>query len=97
MPAAPLTQPKFSPLGKALGGWSSGVLLVWSRHGKFLTNQRAADHGMTLVGAIQLLALDMYDHAYAMDFRAKAAAHVEGFMKGFSWRQANKIFASIRT
>lgn len=88
---------EFSAMGKALGGGSGWVLLVWSPRNKLLTNQWAADHSMTLAGGIPLLALDMYEHAYAMDFGAKAAAYVDGFMKGFSWTKANRIFASMQT
>jgi Fe-Mn family superoxide dismutase len=59
---------EFAGMGKALGGGSGWVLLVWSPHDGMLTNQWAADHTMTLAGGIPLLALDMYEHAYAMDF-----------------------------
>jgi Fe-Mn family superoxide dismutase len=87
---------EFAAMGKALGGGSGWVLLVWSPRDKTLTNQWAADHTMTLAGGVALLALDMYEHAYAMDFGSKAAAYVDGFMKGFSWENANQAFASTR-
>lgn len=84
---------EFAAMGKALGGGSGWVLLTWSpREGK-LTNQWAADHAQTLAGAVPLLALDMYEHAYAMDFGAKAAAYVDGFMNNASWGRANALFA----
>lgn len=85
---------EFAAMGKALGGGSGWVLLVWSPRDKLLTNQWAADHSMTLAGCVPLLALDMYEHAYAMDFGAKAAAYIDGFMKGFHWGRANRIFAA---
>ncbi len=87
---------EFGAMGKALGGGSGWVLLVWSPRDKMLTNQWAADHSMALAGGIPLLALDMYEHAYAMDFGAKAAAYVDGFMKGFTWENANRLFAATR-
>lgn len=86
---------EFAAMGKALGGGSGWVLLVWSPRDKMLTNQWAADHSMALAGGVPLLALDMYEHAYAMDFGAKAAAYVDGFMKGFTWDNANRVFAGI--
>src|SRR5882757_2283615 len=64
---------EFSALGKALGGGSGWVLLTWSERDRRLVNQWAADHTMTLAGGTPLLALDMYEHAYAMDYGAKAA------------------------
>lgn len=86
---------EFAAMGKALGGGSGWVLLTWSPHDGKLVNQWAADHTMTLAGGIPLLALDMYEHAYAMDFGAKAGAYVDGFMKGVSWGQANRLFTRL--
>jgi Fe-Mn family superoxide dismutase len=37
-------------------------------------NQWAADHTTTLAGGRPILALDMYEHSYHMDYGAKAAA-----------------------
>jgi Fe-Mn family superoxide dismutase len=83
---------EFAAVGKALGGGSGWVLLTYSRHDARLVNTWAADHTMTLAGGAPLLALDMYEHAYAMDYGAKAAAYVDAFMKAFSWRNANEVF-----
>lgn len=86
-------QAEFTAMGKALGGGSGWVLLTWSHREGKLTNQWASDHSTTMAGATPILALDMYEHAYAMDFGAKAAAYVDGFMKNLSWGNANAIFA----
>lgn len=86
---------EFAAMGKALGGGSGWVLLTWSPRERKLTNQWASDHTQTLAGATPLLALDMYEHAYAMDFGAKAAAYVDGFMKNASWGHANTAFSRL--
>jgi Fe-Mn family superoxide dismutase len=86
---------QFSSLGKALGGGSGWVLLTWSRRDKRLVNTWAADHTMTLADGAPLLALDMYEHAYHMDYGAKAAAYVDAFMKAFTWSHANAEFARV--
>jgi len=86
---------EFSAMGKALGGGSGWVLLSWSAHDGRLVNQWAADHTMTLASATPILALDMYEHAYQMDFGAAAARYVDGFMKGMSWANANRLFAKV--
>ncbi|MFI4966074.1 MAG: superoxide dismutase [Caulobacterales bacterium] len=83
---------EFAAIGRALGGGSGWVLLTWSRRDGRLVNSWAADHTMTLADGAPLLALDMYEHAYAMDYGAKAAAYVDAFMKAFSWRHANEAF-----
>jgi Fe-Mn family superoxide dismutase len=82
-------------MGKALGGGSGWVLLVWSPRDDRLVNQWAADHTMTLAAGTPLVALDMYEHAYHMDYGAKAGAYVDAYMAALSWRAANDAFAKI--
>lgn len=84
---------EFSGMGKALGGGSGWVLLTWSDRERRLVNTWAADHTMTLAGGTPLLALDMYEHAYAMDYGAKAAAYVDAFMAVIDWTEADRRFA----
>lgn len=84
---------EFAAMGKALGGGSGWVLLTWSPHDRRLVNQWAADHTMTLAGGSPILALDMYEHAYALDFGAKAGAYVDTFMATINWTGADKRFA----
>ena len=84
---------EFAAIGKALGGGSGWVLLTYSQRDKRLVNQWAADHTMTLAGSTPLLALDMYEHAYAMDYGAKTAAYVDAFMATVNWTSADGRFA----
>jgi Fe-Mn family superoxide dismutase len=86
---------EFTGLGKALGGGSGWVLLTWSARDKRLVNTWAADHTMTLAGGAPLLALDMYEHAYAMDFGAKTAAYVDVYMSALNWSAADAAFSKI--
>ena len=83
---------EFAGMGKALGGGSGWVILVLSRHDGRLVNSWAADHTMTLADGAPLLVLDMYEHAYQMDYGAKAGAYVNAFMKAFSWGHANEAY-----
>ena len=83
---------EFSATGKALGGGSGWVLLSYSPRDKRLINSWAADHTMTLAGGRPILALDMYEHAYQMDYGARAAAYVEAFMQGIRWSNAQSLF-----
>ena len=86
---------EFSAMGKALGGGSGWVLLTFSRRDGRLTNAWAADHTNTMADGAPILALDMYEHAYAMDYGARAAAYVDNFMKVMSWAEANRRFARL--
>lgn len=84
---------EFVGMGKALGGGSGWVLLAWSPRIGRLVNQWAADHTMTLADSAIVIALDMYEHAYHMDFGAKAAAYVDAFMGALDWTSADRAFA----
>jgi Fe-Mn family superoxide dismutase len=84
---------EFIAMGKALGGGSGWVLLSWSPHKKKLVNQWAADHCHTLAGGQPILALDMYEHSYHIDYGAKAATYVDMFMTAIRWKNADKLFA----
>ena len=76
---------EFTALAKAMGGGSGWALLSWSSREARLVNHWAADHSHLLAGATPLLALDMYEHAYHLDFGAKAGAYVDAFMKNIGW------------
>jgi Fe-Mn family superoxide dismutase len=83
---------EFAGMGKALGGGSGWVILAYSRHDGRLVNTWASDHTQTLADGAPLLVLDMYEHAYHMDYGAKAGDYVTAFMKAVSWRHANEAF-----
>jgi superoxide dismutase, Fe-Mn family len=83
---------EFVAMGKALGGGSGWVLLSRSPRDGKLVNQWAADHCHTLAGGTPILALDMYEHSYHIDFGAKAATYVETFMDAIRWNNAERLF-----
>jgi superoxide dismutase, Fe-Mn family len=56
------------------------VLLTWSPRDRKFTNQWASDHCHTMAGGTPILALDMYEHSYHIDYGAKAANYVDVFM-----------------
>jgi len=72
-------------MDKALGGGSGWVLLMYTPRDAKLVNQWAADHTCCLAGGVPLLALDMYEHAYHIDYGAQAAAYVDAFMQNIHW------------
>jgi Fe-Mn family superoxide dismutase len=76
---------EFIAMGKALGGGSGWVLLVFQPREGTLVNQWAADHTPCVAGGVPILALDMYEHAYHMDFGAAAGAYVDAFMGNIDW------------
>jgi Fe-Mn family superoxide dismutase len=86
---------EFVAMGKALAGGSGWVLLMWSPRDGKLVNQWAADHCHTLAGGHPIVALDMYEHSYHIDYGAKAATYVDTFMAAIHWANADQLFAGL--
>ena len=86
---------EFSAMGKAQGGGSGWVLLTWSPRDHKLINQWAMDHTTTLAGATPILALDMYEHSYHLDYGARAAAYVDAFMAAINWPSVAAAYAGL--
>jgi Fe-Mn family superoxide dismutase len=76
---------EFSAMGYALGGGSGWVLLTWLPRDGRLINQYAAEHSQGIASGVPILALDMYEHAYHLDFGANARAYVDTFLRNIDW------------
>lgn len=87
---------EFTAMGKALGGGSGWVLLTHSPRDGRLVNQWAMDHTTVLAAGQPILALDMYEHSYHMDYGAKAAAYVDTFMAAINWTHVRQVFEDLR-
>src|SRR5882762_10603100 len=87
---------EFVGTAQSLAGGSGWVLLTYSRRQKRLWNQIATDHTQAAVDAAPVLALDMYEHAYHMDFGANATAYVDAFMRNVDWTAVTGRMAAVR-
>jgi Fe-Mn family superoxide dismutase len=76
---------EFSAMGYALGGGSGWVLLTYLPRDGRLINQYAAEHSQAVASGVSILALDMYEHAYHIDFGANAKAYVDTFLRNVDW------------
>lgn len=76
---------EFVASAQALRGGSGWMLMVYSRRDRQLCNHVAFDHTQALVDAAPLLVLDMYEHAYHIDYGAAAARYVDAFMQNVDW------------
>lgn len=83
---------EFSAMARAQGGGSGWVLLTYSPRDKRLINQWAADHTTTLANGRPILALDMYEHSYHMDYGANAGAYVDASMEAIRWDNVASLF-----
>jgi superoxide dismutase, Fe-Mn family len=76
---------EFIALGESLAAGSGWVLLSYVPRDRRLVNHLGADHDHGVTGGIPILALDMYEHAYQLEFGANAAAYVAAFMRNIDW------------
>jgi Fe-Mn family superoxide dismutase len=76
---------QFSAMGYSLGGGSGWVVLTWVPRDGRLINQYATEHSQSVAGGVPILALDMYEHAYHIDFGANARAYVDTFLRNVDW------------
>ena len=82
---------RFVALARALAGGSGWALLMHdSREGR-LVNQWAPDHLHALAGARPVLALDMYEHAYHLDFGADASGYIEAVLGNLDWSRLARL------
>ncbi len=90
-------QKRFTAMGKALGGGSGWVILAWSRRDGRLVNQWAADHTHVLADAEPIWALDMYEHAYHLDFGADAGRYVDTIMRNLHWGRISQRYEAAKS
>jgi Fe-Mn family superoxide dismutase len=87
---------EFTATAKAQAGGSGWTTLVWSDRLGRLMNQWSADHTHALAGGAPILALDMYEHAYHLDFGARAAAYVDAMMANLHWERIGSRYRQVR-
>lgn len=76
---------EFRRTAMALAGGSGWCVLSYNRHTGSLHNYWAWDHMHGAVTGAPLIALDMYEHAFAMDFGTAAARYIDAFMANLDW------------
>jgi len=87
---------EFRAMGYALGGGSGWVLLTYIPGDGRLINQYAAEHSQAVASGVPILALDMYEHAYHMDFGANARAYVDTFLRNVDWPALEQRYEDAR-
>lgn len=83
----------FKALGLASRGW---VILAYDFNEGVLRNYIADSHNAFGVwGTAPVLVMDMYEHAYFMDFGADKKAYIEAFFQNLNWEAIDKKFQKI--
>jgi Fe-Mn family superoxide dismutase len=80
----------FKKTAGALGGGSGWTILAYNFHTGEMHNYWSWDHMHNAPMSRPLLVLDMYEHAYHMDYGAAAAKYVEAFMQNVTWEEVNR-------
>ena len=68
---------EFVGIAAGLAGGSGWVLLTYVPRDGRLINQISSEHNQSIAGGVPILALDMYEHAYHLEFGANAGIRRE--------------------
>jgi Fe-Mn family superoxide dismutase len=84
----------FSECAMAARGWS---VLCWDIKAGRLKHYNADAHNQGGVwGCIPIIVLDVYEHAYFIDFGSDRKAYIEAFWKNFDWTAAEELYLKAR-
>ena len=81
---------------KAVGGMRGigWAILYEDSHSKELFNVWVNEHDMGhLAGCRPLLVLDIFEHAYTLDYGIKKADYIEAFLKAINWQAVEERMA----
>jgi Fe-Mn family superoxide dismutase len=80
----------FSECAMAARGWT---VLAWdTRESRLWIYNSDAHNEGGVWGALPIIVLDVYEHAYLMDYAADRQAYLKAFWKNFNWNAANDLF-----
>lgn len=86
---------EFKALGLASRGW---VILAHDFNDGTLRNYLADVHNLYGIwGTAPILVLDMYEHAYFIDFGSDKKSYIEAFFQNLNWVVINKKFQNIKS
>lgn len=84
---------EFRRTGMSLAGGSGWCVLTYNLHMRSLHNHWAWDHMHGAIAGVPLLALDMYEHSYHMDYGTAAAKYVDAFFRNIDWQVIDRRYA----
>jgi Fe-Mn family superoxide dismutase len=88
---------EFVALAQSLAGGSGWVILGHSCRQKRFCNQIVAENSPAAIDTAPVLVLDMYEHAYQMDFGSNATAYVDTFIRNIQWEVVLKRIKVARS
>ena len=79
----------FRAVGNSLGGGSGWTIVDFNFHTGDVRTYWASGHTQALAFAAPLLVMDMYEHAYAIDYGSAAGKYIDAFFKNINWDEVN--------
>ena len=79
----------FRATAMSLGGGSGWVILDLNFHTGDLRTYWAGNHTQSVAFGQPLLVLDMYEHAYAIDYGASHPKYIDAFFQNVRWEEVN--------
>ena len=86
----------FRATGMSLAGGSGWTILDFSFETDDLRIYGSGNHTQALAFGAPLLVLDMYEHAYHIDYGAAAAQYVDAFVANVKWEEVNRRYERAR-
>lgn len=86
----------FRATAMSLAGGSGWVVLSYDLSRDGLVTCWSGGHTQNHAGGLPLLVLDMYEHAFHLDYGAAAAKYVDAFFANLHWQEVSRRFDSAR-
>ena len=84
----------FSACAMAARGWS---VLAWDTKAGRLKHYNSDSHNQGGVwGCLPVIVLDVYEHAYFLDYGSDKKKYIEDFWKNFNWAKAEELYLAVQ-
>ncbi|TSC74633.1 MAG: superoxide dismutase, Fe-Mn family [Parcubacteria group bacterium Gr01-1014_44] len=84
----------FSACAMAARGWS---VLAWDTKAGKLKHYNSDSHNQGGVwGCLPIIVLDVYEHAYFIDYGSDRKKYIEDFWKNFNWSVAEELYLKAK-
>ena len=87
---------EFRQTALSLGGGSGWVVVAYDPASHSLHNWWAWDHAHQVTAGEPVLVLDLYEHAYHMDYGAATKGYLDAFLQNVRWDEVNRRAESAR-
>ncbi|PTL84157.1 superoxide dismutase [Vitiosangium sp. GDMCC 1.1324] len=80
----------FRATGASLAGGSGWIILDYNLASGEPRTSWSGNHTQAVASGVPLLVMDMYEHAYALDYGAAAAKYIDAFFQNIQWDEVNR-------